>query len=63
MVSQNEDLGHMLLISSDPYISSLKKPSKINVKSLDEDIRALIIVELDEDSDTDSNSDEDDDSE
>ncbi|XP_016660821.1 uncharacterized protein LOC107884028 [Acyrthosiphon pisum] len=51
-VLQNEDLGHMLLLSSDPYNSSVKKPSKINLKSLDEDIRALIIVEVDKNSDS-----------
>ncbi|XP_025406345.1 uncharacterized protein LOC112680462, partial [Sipha flava] len=62
-ILQNEDLGHMLLVSSDPYISSLKKTSKMNLKSFDEDIRALLIVEGDKNSDSDSDSDKDDDSE
>jgi hypothetical protein len=62
-ILQNEDLGHMLLVSSDPYISSLKKISKMNLKSFDEDIRALLIVEGDKNSDSDSDSDKDDDSE
>lgn len=53
----------MLLVTSDPYISSLKKTSKMNLKSLDEDIRALLIVEGDKNSDSDSDSDKDDDSE
>jgi len=58
-ILQNEDLGHMLLASSDPYIASLKKTSKINLKSLDEDIRALLIVEVDKNSDSDSDKDDD----
>lgn len=54
----------MLLVSSDPYISSLKKTSKMkNLKSLDEDIRALLVVEGDKNSDSNSDSDKDDDSE
>jgi hypothetical protein len=62
-VSQNEDLAHMLLVSSDLYISSLNKNSKINVKPLDEDMRALIIIDFDENNYSDSNSDDDSDSE
>lgn len=53
----------MLLVSSDPYISSLKKISKMILKSLDEDIKALVIVEIDKYRDSDRDSDSDDDSE
>jgi len=62
-ILQNEDLGHMLLVSSDPYISSLKKTSKMNLKSLDEDIKALLIFEVDKNRDSGSDSYSDDDSE
>lgn len=44
-----------------PTFQVKKKTSKVNVKTLDEDVRALIIVKVDEDSD--NNSHEDDDSE
>jgi hypothetical protein len=53
----------MLLVSSDPYISSLNKNSKINVKPLDEDMRALIIIDFNENNYSDNNSDDDSDSE
>lgn len=52
-----------IFMSSDSYISSLKKNSKINLKPLDEDMRALLIIDVDENNDSDSNSAEDSDSE
>lgn len=41
----NEDLLHRLLISSDPYICSLRKPSKTKRGTLPQDVIALLAQE------------------
>jgi len=46
-----------------PLHFKFKKASKMNLKSLDENIEAPIIVEVDKNRDSDSDSDSDDDSE
>lgn len=53
-VLQNEDLIKMLIVSSNPYISSLRVMKKKKLPDLDDDVRSLI--ELDGNNDIESDS-------
>lgn len=50
---------HILLISSDPYISSLRKIPKKKVQELSDDVRKLLIIPDDEDDDDDEDDSDD----
>ncbi|KAE9522337.1 hypothetical protein AGLY_017283 [Aphis glycines] len=55
-LNTNEDLLHILLISSDPYISSIRNVSKQNEHELSDDVKKLLIIpESDEDEESDIN--------
>lgn len=47
-VSQNEDVLHLLLVSSDPFISSIRKIPKKQLAELDDDVKSLLKFEVNE---------------
>ncbi|CAI6355595.1 unnamed protein product [Macrosiphum euphorbiae] len=55
-LNTNEDLIHILLISSDPYISSIRNVSKKYEQELSDDVKKLLIIpESEEDEESDIN--------
>lgn len=57
-----QDLLNNLLISSDPVISSLRKPTNTKKKLLSNEAKSLLILTEHNSEDSDSNSEEDSDS-
>lgn len=53
-IVQNEDLIKMLIVSSDPYISSLRVMKKKKLQDLDDDVRSLIELDGNDDIESDS---------
>ncbi|CAI6358177.1 unnamed protein product [Macrosiphum euphorbiae] len=44
-ISTNEDLIHMLLVASDPYLSSIRPLPKKQISELSDDVKSLILCD------------------